>query len=159
MVKRAWLCFAVGLGLVVAPAFAGTNSFTVIVHPDNPDTITVADVVRIFKADRQRWSDGARILLVLPEVGSEEYDYLLKRIYGMDGHALKKYWIGLLYQNRIARLPRLGDLVGSGSNCFEKAVCNHDSTVLCGNARGEGASPKRGSMIGLFRHESRLDRR
>lgn len=93
-------------GLLASPA-AGAE-VAVIVHPSNPlSDISSPDLVQILKMERQHWSAGGRIYLVLQESGTREKELLLKKLYGMKDAELKQYYLGKLYRGEIASFPRI----------------------------------------------------
>lgn len=92
----------------LAPAFAGAADVAVIVHPSNPQgDVSSSDLVQILKMERQHWSAGGRIYLVLQEAGTREKEMVLKKLYGMKDVELKQYYLGKLYRGEIASFPRI----------------------------------------------------
>ncbi len=90
------------------PAGGARTDYAVVVHKDNPtQTISETELRRIFKADVQFWPrSGTVVELLLPRSGSSTKNFLQERLYRMTDLQLKRYWLELIYQNRIVEAPR-----------------------------------------------------
>ena len=95
------------LSLAAAPA--GQTEYAVIVHEDNQvKGFSTVDLVRTFKLENQHWGDKSKskVTLFLPKSGSADMAFLLSDIYKMSEKDLQKYWVQLIYQNKISDRPK-----------------------------------------------------
>ncbi len=85
---------------------AAPFEYAVVVHQDNPMTaISSERLRRIFRSEMREWPTGRTIELLLPRAGTDEKSMLLQKVYGMNDLQLRRYWLQLVYQNRIVDLP------------------------------------------------------
>jgi ABC-type phosphate transport system substrate-binding protein len=93
-------------GWCLAHALPGAD-YAVVVNGASPlSGLSSRDLAQIFKAEKQSWDAGGKIVLVVPKEGSKEEGVLLGKVYNTDGDGLKKYWTTLIYQNRISAAPK-----------------------------------------------------
>ena len=89
------------------------RDYAVVVHPDNPrKSVDRSQLDKILQAKQQFWKGGKRIYLILPKSGSAEKNYLLAEVYGMTEVELKRYWLELVFQNKIPEVPKVLPSVG-----------------------------------------------
>jgi len=82
--------------------------FAVVANANNgTKALTTKQFARIFRAEKMFWDDQERIYLILPRSGSPERDYLLDEVYALDEAQLKRYWIELVFQNKIPAVPKV----------------------------------------------------
>lgn len=94
------------LFMFILPQVGSGTDLAVIVNPDNPvRAIEFSQLKKIFKLDKQRWDDGSRTYLVLPEEGTIEKQVLLDRIYKMDSSKLKKFWLAKIFRGELDSFP------------------------------------------------------
>lgn len=99
------LLFFFILAPVVPQAAAG--EVAVIVHRENPvDELAYDQLVKIFKQDKQHWSDGRPIYLIMQEAGSPEKELVLKKVFKMDQEELKKFWLTRIFRGEIPSFPK-----------------------------------------------------
>ncbi|MFN0009783.1 MAG: outer membrane beta-barrel protein [Planctomycetota bacterium] len=103
------LLLALGLS-VQSPPTAGDSrlDYAVVVHGENRvQSLSEAELRRLLKAETQFWPRGGQVVdLLLPSSGTGAKKFLQQRIYGMTDLQLKRYWLELIYQNRIVEAPR-----------------------------------------------------
>ncbi len=86
----------------------------VIVNPKNPTKdLKLAELRKILSLQSRRWSNKAKVRLLLPKTGSKAQRVLLKRIYKMNIKSLKKYWAKMLYTNKIPSKPKTAGTIKS----------------------------------------------
>lgn len=86
----------------------------VIVNAANAtQEISFRDLEKIFRQDKQFWSDGKKIYLVMLETGSQEKDVVLQRLYRMNEAELKKFWLQKMFKGEIATFPKTLSSAGS----------------------------------------------
>ena len=73
------------LGLAPRTAHAQEiEPLAIVVNRSNPVTeISLADLRRVFRGQRSRWSNGRRVTLVMRDAGTPERDAILKSLYGV----------------------------------------------------------------------------
>ena len=77
-----------------------------IVTPSgNKEALDLGSIKEIFQANKQEWSDGKKVILVVPDVDSPEGKAMLEKVFGMTKEKFKKYWLGKLYRGEISALP------------------------------------------------------
>ena len=80
----------------------------VVVNIDNPvDELSLGELNKIFKAELRHWEFGDKIFVFLPRQGSNEKKILLDKVFHMSERELKKYWITMIYGNRISNSPKV----------------------------------------------------
>ena len=100
------------LAFLILPQ-SGTNDtlvedFAVIVSRENSvKELSKLELERIFRKEKQFWEGGGKIVLELPKSGSDAKDVLLTELYRMEEDELRRYWIGLVYQNKISEPPKV----------------------------------------------------
>lgn len=93
---------------LLGPLTAAAADVAVVVNPANPQgEISVVELARTFRLDRQHWPGGGRIYLVLRETGAPTKEIVLRRLYRMNNLELKQFWLGKLYSGAIASFPRI----------------------------------------------------
>lgn len=81
--------------------------FGFVVNKANPvEDIPLKEVTKIFKAEKLFWDNGKKIVLLLPETGSEEKKVLLSVIYKTSDEELKKFWLAKVFRNEIPLAPK-----------------------------------------------------
>ena len=99
-------CLLLCLSLA-APSLAGTRDYAVVVHPDNPlEDISLKELQKVFKAEKQHWADKSPIYLVLPKSDQREHGLLLDKVFEMTDKELARHWIELIYRNKLAERPK-----------------------------------------------------
>ena len=90
------------------PALADERvTIAVIVNHKNPTSeLTKKELIKIFKQEKQHWSNGEKIYLILQEFGSDEKKVALKKIYRMKDDGLRRYWLSKLYRGEISSFPK-----------------------------------------------------
>jgi hypothetical protein len=61
-----------------------TEPLAIVVNRNNPlNEISLADLRRVFRGQRSRWSNGRRVTLVMREQGTREREAILQSLYGV----------------------------------------------------------------------------
>lgn len=102
------LLVALAASVQTPPTGDSRLDYAVVVHGENPtQTISETELRRILKAEVQFWPrSGTVVDLLLPSSGTSAKKFLQRRVYGMTDLQLKRYWLELIYQNRIVEAPR-----------------------------------------------------
>lgn len=79
----------------------------VIVHRSNPtEELSLAELRSIFMGERQRWSNGRRITLLLQEPGQPERDATLRLVYGMSESEVDHHFLRAVYRGQVLSAPK-----------------------------------------------------
>jgi hypothetical protein len=91
MSRLATALLVVGTLLVAPVGPAPEPALVVVVHPTRTESLSVAEVGRIFVRKRRFWSDGAPIIPLNRPVDTIERQLFTARVFG-DGSFLAQYW-------------------------------------------------------------------
>jgi ABC-type phosphate transport system substrate-binding protein len=95
------------------PLKAAGDPIVVIVNNENPvDTLSMAELKKLFLADRSRWDTGKAVAPVMLFSGAPERTSFLKIVCGMDDADLKKYFLAAAFSGKTVTPPKE---VGSAS--------------------------------------------
>jgi ABC-type phosphate transport system substrate-binding protein len=79
----------------------------IVVHRSNPvEELSLAELRSLFLGERQRWPNGRRITLVLPEPGQPEGEAALKLIYRMTEAELNHHFLRAVYRGQAVGAPK-----------------------------------------------------
>lgn len=96
-----------GLEGLPRPA-ASAEELKVIVHKSNPvDTLSLYDLTKIFKGEKQFWPNGEKVLLLMREPGSAEKETVLRSIYKMTEEKQKQFWLEKVFRGEATGLPKI----------------------------------------------------
>lgn len=107
-IRHLTVCLALVIGSSLSShAQSPPGTLAVIVHPDNPTTdLSFTDMRRILRLDRQYWSPGASISLMLPGPSAPERKRVLDRVFQMSEQGFRQHWIAVAYTVQALNLPR-----------------------------------------------------
>lgn len=101
----AGLVLGVGGGTAQQP-----ESFTVVVHPDNPVTVLTADELSdVYFKRRTRWEDGTRALPVEQPAECPAREAFSRAIHGRSARAMVAHWQQQIFSGRGVPPPELAD--------------------------------------------------
>ncbi len=69
-----------------------------------PSEMNFQELKSILRGERQRWSDGTKVVIALMKTNTKAGSTTSKKIYGMTGDELNKYWLALVFQGK-AKAP------------------------------------------------------
>jgi ABC-type phosphate transport system substrate-binding protein len=111
-----WFRFAVAaIALLCAgQSFAqSSQDVAVIVNPkNNVDNLSMAELAKIFRGERQYWRTDLPVLLLLRAPGSYEREVALRSIFRMTESQYKQYWISRIMRAEATSPP--AELYSSG---------------------------------------------
>ncbi len=112
-----WFTFAFVLGVVlVSRSSAQTNTtpdLAVIVNPKNAvDSLSLNDLVKIYRGERQYWKGNLPIVLLFRPPGSYERVIALRVIFQMTESQYKQYWVSKIMRAEATAPPT--ELFSSG---------------------------------------------
>jgi len=97
------LCACLG-----ARAQAKGPDMAVVVNPSTPVTdLTMAEVRKVFRGDRQYWSKDVPVVLLIRAPKSRERDVILRTLYDMSEAQFKQYWIAKIFRAEATASPKI----------------------------------------------------
>jgi len=104
---------AIAVCLLVAGAVAPVRTsppddIAVVVHPDVPvDNLSFADLRRILLGDREFWSSGVRVTLLIRAPVARERDVAVQNICEMSEAQFRQHWIAKVFRNETPSGPKI----------------------------------------------------
>ncbi len=90
------LVLAIGL-----TARAQDTTITVISNPKGaPSSMRMAELKSVFKGERQRWSDGTKVTIVMMKTTTPIGRNTCSKIYEMSSEAVKRFLVGLQFAGK-----------------------------------------------------------
>jgi ABC-type phosphate transport system substrate-binding protein len=107
--RARWPLALVAFGLVLAAGTAANAaSLAVVVHPSvQVDDLSFAELRKIMLADKQFWSTGQRITLIIRAPVASERTVLLEKVYKMSEAQYRQYWVAKVFRGETTEGPRL----------------------------------------------------
>ncbi|HUL74052.1 MAG TPA: hypothetical protein VLT86_13180 [Vicinamibacterales bacterium] len=108
-----WLIAGAGACLLLAraggPARAqAAPDVAVVVHPDVPvDNLTFAELRRVLLGDREFWSSGVRVTLLIRAPVARERDVVVKGVCEMTEAQFRQHWIAKVFRNETPTGPKI----------------------------------------------------
>lgn len=65
-----------------------------------PVTMTEKELKVVLRGEKQRWSDGTKIVIALMKTNTPVGQITSKRIYNMSGDELNRFWLALVFQGK-----------------------------------------------------------
>jgi ABC-type phosphate transport system substrate-binding protein len=97
--------------LALGPAMlhsAPPDDIAVVVHPDVPvDNLSFADLRRVLLGDREFWSSGVRVTLLIRAPVARERDVAVKSICEMSEAQFRQHWIAKVFRNETPSGPKI----------------------------------------------------
>ncbi|MBL0340647.1 MAG: hypothetical protein IPP71_06840 [Bacteroidetes bacterium] len=91
--------------------FIGTNlpgqeiSLVVIGNEKGaPEGMTIPELKKVFRGEKQWWNDGTKVVVALMKTATPSGSATAKKLLGMTGDELNKYWLSLVFQGK-AKAP------------------------------------------------------
>jgi ABC-type phosphate transport system substrate-binding protein len=90
-----------------AAAQAKTLQIAIVTHPQTPvDNLTLAEMRRVFRGERQYWTPNVPIVLLIRAPVAQEREVILKRVYAMSEAQFKQFWIAKIFRDEAAIVPK-----------------------------------------------------
>jgi len=106
-----WLLGALALSLLgTAPRTAQAQEsepLAIVVNRSNPLTeISLADLRRVYRGQRSRWSNGRRVTLVMRDTGAVERDAILRSLYGVAEVEYRRTYLQAIFSGEASDAPK-----------------------------------------------------
>ncbi len=83
------------------------NCLAFVVNRSNPlDNVSLAELRKIFLAERNHWPDGHRITIVMQDPGQPERKAVLKQIYRMNENDFSRYFLHKAFTGEVPSSPK-----------------------------------------------------
>lgn len=80
----------------------------IVVNRVNPvSDISTADLRRLYRGQRSRWSTGRRVTLVMREPGAMERDAILRSLYGLDENEYRRGFLQAIFAGEASDAPKI----------------------------------------------------
>lgn len=87
---------------------APPDDIAVVVHPDVPvDNLSFAELRRVLLGDREFWSSGVRVTLLIRAPVARERDVAVKTICEMSEAQFRQHWIAKVFRNETPSGPKI----------------------------------------------------
>jgi hypothetical protein len=84
------------------------GDIAVVVHPETPvDAVSMADVRKLFRGERQYWTPEIPVVLLVRAPVSRERETVLRVIYQMNEAQFKQYWIAKIFRAEATSGPKI----------------------------------------------------
>jgi len=94
--------------VIVWSAAVQAGDIAVVVHPEvKVDDISFADLRKILLGDRQFWSSGQQVTLIVRAPVAKERTMLLEKVYQMSEAQFRQYWIAKVFRAQAATGPKV----------------------------------------------------
>jgi ABC-type phosphate transport system substrate-binding protein len=108
--RRALLALVVAL-CASAPRVARAQDaqpLAIVVNKSNPlNEVSLADLRRIYRGQRLRWSNGRRVTLVMRDPGTPERGALLHLLYGVDEEEYRRVFLQAIFTGEAGDAPKM----------------------------------------------------
>ena len=110
VLRRALLALVVTL-CASAPRVARAQDaqpLAIVVNKNNPlNEVSLADLRRIYRGQRLRWSNGRRVTLVMRDPGTPEREAILQTLYGVDEDEYRRGFLQSVFTGEANGAPRV----------------------------------------------------
>ena len=69
------------------------------------ESLSMHELETVFKGEKEFWSNGKNIKLVLRPLDSKETEVLLKKVYGIPKEEFERYWLEKVYGGKVKEVP------------------------------------------------------
>ena len=110
MIRTAGLVLILLLA-VMQPGFAAESrggDVAVVVRPEVPvDDLSLSEIRKLLMGDRQFWSPGMRVTLLMRAPATRERDVVLKTVYRMSEADFRRYWMEKVFRAEAQSGPKI----------------------------------------------------
>ena len=80
----------------------------IVVNRSNPmSEISLADLRKLYRGQRSRWSNGRRVTLVMRDPGTPEREAILQTLYGVDEDEYRRGFLQAVFTGEAIGAPRV----------------------------------------------------
>jgi phosphate transport system substrate-binding protein len=106
-----WALGVIALSLVgAAPPTARAQAaepLAIVVNRNNPlSEISLADLRRVFRGQRTRWTNGRRVTLVMRDAGAPERNAMIQSLYGLDEEQYRRTYLQAVFSGEAGDAPK-----------------------------------------------------
>jgi phosphate transport system substrate-binding protein len=84
-----------------------SEPLAIVVNRNNPlSEISLADLRRVFRGHRSRWSNGRRVTLVMRDTGTVERDAILRTLYGVAEVEYRRTYLQAIVSGEASDAPK-----------------------------------------------------
>ena len=136
------------LGVMPGTAHAQESEpLAIVVNKSNPLTeISFADLRRVFRGQRSRWSNGRRVTIVMRDPGAPERDAILQSLYGVAEVEYRRTYLQAIFSGEASDAPK----TLASSNGVQRFVYNVPGAI--GYVRARDVDPS----VKILRIDGRL---
>jgi hypothetical protein len=99
---------ALAVGATFAHAQPASGDVAIVVRPDVPvDGLTFREVRELLMGDRQFWTPGLRVSLLMRAPATRERDVVLKTVYRMSEAEFRRFWIEKVFRAEAQSGPKI----------------------------------------------------
>lgn len=96
------------LAIAIASPLAAAANVAIVVSPNTPvDSLSFAEVRKLFLGDRQFWNPKLRVVLLMRAPVAAERDIVLRNIYQMNEAQFRQYWISKVFRADVSSGPKI----------------------------------------------------
>ncbi|HEV7993242.1 MAG TPA: hypothetical protein VGP25_15570 [Gemmatimonadaceae bacterium] len=103
--------FVFGAALFAAPSVARAQApepLAIVVNKSNPmNEVSLADLRKIYRGQRGRWTNGKRVTIVMRDPGAPERDAILRSLYGLDEDAYRRGFLQAIFTGEASDAPKM----------------------------------------------------
>ncbi len=100
------LTLAAGLAAVAGETKGG--DVAVVVRPELPvDNLSFSEVRKLLMGDRQFWTPGLRVTLLMRAPAARERDVILRTVYKMSEAEFRRYWMEKVFRAEVQGDPQI----------------------------------------------------
>jgi ABC-type phosphate transport system substrate-binding protein len=116
-----------------------SEPLAIVVNRNNPLTeISLADLRRVFRGQRTRWTNGRRVTLVMRDAGAPERDAIIQGLYGFDEAQYRRTFLQAVFSGEASDAPK----TLASTNGVLRFVYNVPGAIGYARARDVDASVK-----------------
>ena len=79
----------------------------IVVNRNNPLTeVSLAELRRLFRGQRSRWSNGRRVTLVMRDPGAPEREAILQSLYGLEEEEYRRTYLQAVFSGEASEAPK-----------------------------------------------------
>jgi ABC-type phosphate transport system substrate-binding protein len=102
---------AAGAALFAAPSVSraqGAEPLAIVVNRSNPmSEVSLADLRKIYRGQRGRWSNGRRVTIVMRDAGAPERNAILHSLYGLDEENYRRGFLQAIFSGEATDAPKM----------------------------------------------------